>query len=300
MQTFEPKLILVPTDFSDAAAHALRYASSLGERFGAHLRVIFADTFLPPVDVQTGVNIITQKEMAQSARLRIERFARQNVNIRVTYDTAIVVKDTVVAILDEAKASGANLIVMGTHGRSGVRRLLFGSVTESVMQTASVPVIAVNESTGENAAIGKVLCKVNFTKACRDALRAAAALVNSRSAPLVLVRGLVPNRSEPSTGDLIRLHQWVPPDLVDRCELKIVPLLPEAEDIIEFAETTHADLIALGIPPDRTFGESLRGTVAERIVRNSRCPVLTVNVVGAQSGEGAESERELAGQVGAA
>jgi nucleotide-binding universal stress UspA family protein len=278
MQPLEPKLILVPADFSETAAHALRYASALGERFGAHLLVIYADLFAPPVDLTTAApNVITRAEMIELARLQLAAFVRKNVNARVTSETRVVARGTTEAILDETQASGANLIVMGTHGRTGVRRLLFGSVTEAVMQSAHVPVIAVNESTLETGGVGKVLCPVSFTPECREALRSAAALVNRRASPLVLFRSLAKGGDDLSTSELIRLHQWVPPEVVDRCEVKIIPLSPDAEQIVGLAESTHAELIALGIPTERTFGESLRGTVAERIVRQSTCPVLTVN-----------------------
>jgi nucleotide-binding universal stress UspA family protein len=278
MQPLEPKLILVPADFSDTAAHALRYASALGERFGAHLLVVYADSFAPPVDLATSApSVVTKAEMIELTRLQLAAFARRNINARVTYETRVVVRGATEAIIDEAQASGANLIVMGTHGRTGVRRLLFGSVTEAVMQAAHVPVIAVNESTAETGAVGKVLCPVHFTPECREALRSAAALVDRRASPLVLFRSLAKGREDLSTSELVRLHQWVPPEVVDRCELKIIPLSPDADQIVGLAETTHADLIALGIPTERTFGESLRGTVAERIVQHSHCPVLTVN-----------------------
>ena len=51
MRSFRPKVILAPTDFSETAAHALRYAGALAARFNARLLVVYADTFTPPVDV---------------------------------------------------------------------------------------------------------------------------------------------------------------------------------------------------------------------------------------------------------
>lgn len=50
MQPFRPRLILVPTDFNEPAADAVRYASALAARFDAHLFVVYADTFIPPID----------------------------------------------------------------------------------------------------------------------------------------------------------------------------------------------------------------------------------------------------------
>lgn len=292
MQPLEPKLILVPADFSDASAHALRYASALGERFGAHLLVIYVDTFLPPLDPSTGApSVITQAEMIELARLQLTTFVRKNVNARVEYDARVVNSGELDAVLDQVRVSGANLIVMGSHGRSGVRRLLFGSLTVAVMQSATVPVIAVNESTAETGAVGKVLCPVIFTPECREALRAAAALVNRRASPLVLFRALAKGRDDLSTSELIRLHQWVPPEVVDRCELKVIPLAPDAEQIVGLAETTHADLIALGIPAERSLADSIRGTVAERIVQHGHCPVLTVNSLAARPAAAASREQ---------
>ena len=71
METIRPKLILLPTDFSPPSAHALRYAAALGGRFGAHLLVIYADTFIPQVDLTigaAGVFDLPREELVEAAR----------------------------------------------------------------------------------------------------------------------------------------------------------------------------------------------------------------------------------------
>lgn len=166
MEPFEPKLILVPTDFSEPAAHALRYASALAERFGAHLLVILADLFAPvadftaiPADMFGGL----QESMVENAREALQAHAEENIGAAVPFDLRVIVGGTLEAIATQTQESGANLVVMGTHGRTGVSRLLFGSVTESVMRTSTAPVIAVNPGASERAHVGKVLCPVTFT-----------------------------------------------------------------------------------------------------------------------------------------
>ena len=286
MEPLAPKLIVVPTDFSETAAHALRYAAALGKRFDAHLLVVFADEFLPAVDftaAPAGAFDLSRDVIIEETRKELKEWAAKEIGTRAVYETRVLVDHTIEAIVDTVRLTGADLVVMGTHGRSGVRRLLFGSVTEAVMRSASVPVIAVNTSTLESGKVGKVLCPVSFTAVSRDALRRAAALVDEPTSPLVLFRQIPDDESETRLDALLRMREWVPGELLDRCELKVVSARPPAQQILDLALATHADLIALGIPTDRTLSESLRGTVAERVVRESTCPVLTVNTVATRS-----------------
>jgi nucleotide-binding universal stress UspA family protein len=190
--------------------------------------------------------------------------------------------------------SGANLVVMGTHGRGGVPRLVFGSVTEAVMRVATAPVIAVNAGTTESGSVSRILCPVNFTDACRAALRQAVALLDGPDAPILLFHALEGKELQPSINELIRLHEWAPPEIAGRCELKTMPSRAPVEAILDLALATAADLIVLDVAPGRSLYESLRGTVAERIVQASHCPVLTMNAFAARALQSAGSVRELA------
>lgn len=127
MESLVPRLILVPTDFSAPASHALRYASALGERFGAHLLVIYADPFSPPAEVNasgTGAFTAARDVMIDEAREQLELHAERNISTNVPYDVRVIVGHPLDAITEAARESGANLVVMGTHGRSGISREL--------------------------------------------------------------------------------------------------------------------------------------------------------------------------------
>jgi nucleotide-binding universal stress UspA family protein len=271
MEPYEPKLILVPTDFSEPAAHALRYASALAGRSGAHLLIIHADLFAPFVDitaVPAGVDESSRQAMIEAAREALQTHAEENVAANVPFDLRVIVGGPLEAIAAEIRESGANLVIMGTHGRTGMSRLLFGSVTESLMRTCTIPVLAVTRGAPESAHVEKVLCPVSFTETGREAVRRAAVLVDGTRARLVLVRS--------TTDDPLRVERWIPRELVDRCEIERTSA-GDAEEIVSLATTSGADLIALGVEPDRTVHEMLRGTFAERIVQQSRCAVLAVN-----------------------
>jgi universal stress protein A len=277
MEPFVPRLVLVPTDFSEPAAHALRYASALAERFGAHLLVIHADPFVPVMDftaMPAAVFGKLQESMIDNAREALQTHAEENISETVPFDLRVIVGDTIHSIVMQIQESGANLVVMGTHGRTGVSRLLFGSVTESMMRTSTIPVIAVNPAAPENARIGKVVCPVTFTAASREAVRCAAALLESDTAPLVLVHSI--DAGDATLPSLARMRKWAPRELAGRCEMRLTTA-GEAGEIVSVAQEAGADLIALGVQPSVSIHEELHGTLAERIVQQSTCAVLTMN-----------------------
>ena len=281
METFRPKLILAPTDFSETAAHALRYASALAERFDAHLLVMYADPFMPAVDftaIAASTFDFAQQNMIEEAREELEVHAEENVRKSVPYDIRVIIGSPVVAISEVVRETAADLIVMGTHGRTGLRRILFGSVTSDVMRLAPVPVIAVNSATPENADVRRVLVPVTSEHLCHDALPYAAALTSAPDTPFVFLQFADDDRPLEDTLDrLINLQRWAPNELGDRCEFKIMPARQADRSITSVAKFTNSDLIALTIPEGHGLGDALRATLAERIIRQSGCPVLTVN-----------------------
>lgn len=285
MESLTPKLILVPTDFSSPAAHALRYASALAERFGSHLLVIYADAFVPPIDftgAAAGEFALARGEMIDETAEELLRFAEQNISEKVPYDTRVIVDSPVRGILEQAAEAGCDLIVMGTHGRTGVRRLVIGSVTETIIRTSSVPVIAVNALASASATIARVLCPVTYTTACREALLRAAAMTDSVNTPLILLRAIETAEGKESLEELPKLRDWIPAELVDRCEMKIVPAHATVDQILAIANATSVDLIALGAEQSHGMSDTMRGTVADRVVQHSACPVLAVSGPGVQ------------------
>ncbi len=283
MRPLETRLILVPTDLSEPAAHALRYASALGERLGAHLLVIYADSFIPPTDFTantTGVFHLSRDAMMATAREELLQHAQHNVSSRVPFDLRVIIGEPIDAIVAQVRQSGADLVVMGTHGRTGVGRLMFGSVTEAVMRVVPIPVIAVNPAAANTADVEKALCPVTFTPACRDALRQAAALASGK---LVLLHTVEDDQTHLEVEELNRLHRWLPPELTDRCETKLIAAADDAAQIVETARKVQAQLIAFGVPAGRSATDPLLGTIAERVVQQSGCPVLTVNPYAAQA-----------------
>jgi len=137
--------VLCPVDFSDLSARALRYAAMLARRVNARLTVVYAHSFSAPPYFTTGKLEDLERQFRESLReaeAELRRFAqRETGNLDV--DVQIVEAHPVDAIRRAAREIGADLIVMGTHGRSGLNRLMLGSVTEGVLRESQVPVLTV-------------------------------------------------------------------------------------------------------------------------------------------------------------
>lgn len=141
-----PKIILVPTDFGEAAEAALDYAVDLAEAVDA--KIFLLHTFeLPIVGLPDGVVAATAEltsRIVNAAEKALGDAARRYAGRKAPLKTLLRQGDAREVILKEAKEHGADLIVIGTHGRRGIARALIGSVAESIVRTSPVPVLTVH------------------------------------------------------------------------------------------------------------------------------------------------------------
>ncbi len=298
MITEKPAHILVPTDFSETASHAMRYASDLALRLGSRLTVVYADLFVPPIDYTAtigGWGDGSFDHLKAAAKEQLRRDAQAHIDPAVKLDLVIRVATPLDGIMAEAHDAHTDLIVMGTHGRSGFRRLILGSVTEAVMRKAEIPVLAIPPGGEWNPAMRTLVCPAAYNEQCRDALLFSAALAPA-DAKFIIIRSTPENDVTDTADALIALRAWVPLELAGRCEFKIFGSGHLAGQIEGYAQKVEADLIVAAERSDRTAADMLYGTFAARLIQHSDCPVLTMNRIAAEQGaRAAEREPELAG-----
>ena len=154
------KTILVPTDFNELATTALRHAVQIARATRAEIVVLYADRFDPPAEFTSRQAEVLVEAIAESRRLaaaELERYAREVVPAAVKVTTMVREDFAVAGILAVADQVGADLIVMGTHGRGGLARLVLGSVTEAVLRETKRPVLTVTRAAAA-LPIRKVAC----------------------------------------------------------------------------------------------------------------------------------------------
>ncbi|HXV49400.1 MAG TPA: universal stress protein [Candidatus Binatia bacterium] len=132
------KTILAPTDFSELSAEGLRYACQLAKDTGAALIIL-------NVAVVDESNTVSKTEMERH-RARLDEFVAGRIPIgdaKQNIRKIVVAGQPYGAILDCAGNEGADLIVMSSHGRTGLSRMLIGSVTDKILRGSSCPVLVV-------------------------------------------------------------------------------------------------------------------------------------------------------------
>jgi nucleotide-binding universal stress UspA family protein len=132
--------ILLATDFSEPAKHALRLACSLARDYDAHLIVLHV-AVPPPMVYGEGILPPDPEVLAREAREQLDRLQFRDTNLHV--ERRFEEGDATTEILRVAAETRADLIVMGTHGRTGLSRLLMGSIAEQVVRRAPCSVLTV-------------------------------------------------------------------------------------------------------------------------------------------------------------
>jgi nucleotide-binding universal stress UspA family protein len=134
--------ILVPTDGSEATDRAVENAVDIASRYDATLHVLYVVDASVYASIETGADVVVgalEKEGETAVRDVVDRAEAAGVDVVSDVVTGSIHRE----ILDYADEHGVDLIVMGTHGRTGLDRYLLGSVTEKVVRRSEVPVLTV-------------------------------------------------------------------------------------------------------------------------------------------------------------
>jgi nucleotide-binding universal stress UspA family protein len=285
-------IILHATDFSESARRALRLAGYLAHHEGARLLVLHVTN-----PVTDAANVLLDDPSPDRKRQLLEQL---NVEAPgVPFETRLAFGVASTEILKTAQETGCGLIVMGTRGRTGLGRLLMGSVAEQVVRTAPCPVATVNAPSGEPASeaeappgtaapIRTVLHPTDFSSPCAEAFRVACELAVDQSARLTVVHVIAsppvapPNQPAPPVlpedpkgklEELLRVAQMSAPGL--HADYRVESGVA-AERIVDAARQTRCDVIVMGTQGRTGLGRALMGSVAEQVLRTAHCPVVTV------------------------
>jgi len=316
--------ILCPVDFSEFSAPALERAVRLGEWFGARVEVLHVIPSLPfvmPAAMGIAAYYPDPIEVTAAQRQQVTRNLGDLVEPFLDGGAPIVTKvlegEPWRVILDEAKGVPADLLVIGTHGRSGFEQLLLGSVTEKVLRRAPCPVLTVGKVRSparKGPLFRRILCAADLTQASQQTLDVALSLATENDAQITLLHVMEtlsgddtawlyapapearPPRHELVAQARTELRKAVPDPVRIFCEVteRVETGSPWSE-ILRVAEQMDAELIVMGAHATGAVGRMLFGSTTSQVVRRAHCPVLVI-----QESHKPQPAAELAEAVGVA
>lgn len=278
--------VLCPIDFSSPSRAALRYACAVAEHFGARLTVL---TVNDPLLAESAELRLGPSWMVEDSRRELQRFVAETFeqssacHVDIRYEVAA--GKPAPEILRVARQRGCDLLVMGTHGLTGMRKMFFGSTTERVLRETSVPVlltpvIETGPLTLEDVkrTVRRVMVPVDLSPATARQVRVARGLAEALDVPVLLLHVIEPLRhpnpayvSLPSVDAerrtradqaLDALMSAMPPRVKSEA---LVAYGDPAEEIAKTAHDRKTGLIVMGLHASALAGPRM-GSVTYRVL----------------------------------
>jgi nucleotide-binding universal stress UspA family protein len=280
MSTFAPQRIVVAVDMSPLSKVALQAATILADTYDASLKVVMAFESDAPIEFTSDqVEALARQE--QRNRVALERELRQWVDAGIpkTTELVVVAGETVPAILNAA--IGSDLIVIGSHGRSGLSLARLGSVSEGVIRNSQIPILSVQPCVPSAAVcINHILCPVNLTPLSQSALEIAFSLASHLQSRLTV---MATEEGEEILADKVHATcSQIRSEHGTQCSLNTVIRKGQAADeIMAVAHEQQNDLIVLGAQRKGSLAEAVFGSTTEKLLRHAHTSILVVpNITG--------------------
>jgi nucleotide-binding universal stress UspA family protein len=291
--------ILLATDFSHCAEQALRHALAITSSWNAELHILHVVELLPLMNAEYPVNHMYLEQLRNKAAQDMvavkERVTQSGLPARTTIDVGVP-SQRIEAL---AAQIGASLIVMGTHGRTGLEHILVGSTAERVVRTASCPVLTVrirddaaSQATvpADGLRLQRLLIPVDFSASSLEALEYGVQLARHAGSAVTILHVLEPV-AYALDFTLGSSMEWRTQKVYVEGRLEILRALctsngiraehslkagTPADSIRDYADRQQPDLIIMGTHGRRGISRMLSGSVAETILRLAPCPLVTV------------------------
>ena len=296
------RTLLVPLDGSELAERALPYATALASAAGGKLVLVRVALAPPPATLDGATWVQEQSEAVAEAEQYLADIAAR-LRTRVAVETSVPYGRASSCIVDSITETGADAVVMATHGRTGLKHLLVGSVAEAVIADSAVPVFVTYARPGEmpqapfDPAHARVIVPLDGSDFARAALPTAVELVAS-SGELVLVSVVEPpdhveydengrvvayldQQEEARTREARDYLHWVARQMVEKypgLQVSVEVRVGEpADGVIAVAADRVADLVVMARNGRTGIRRAVFGSVTGAVLHDGFTPVLVVH-----------------------
>jgi nucleotide-binding universal stress UspA family protein len=281
------KNILFTTDFSRASEAALPYVRAMAKWFGAKVVVAHAVGPVTPLALPMEPIPMEMDFVWEEAQAKMNEFVRSNPLSGARSETALCRGDLWNTIPELISKYQIDLVVLGTHGREGVKKLVLGSGAEQIFRRADCPVLSVGPNARgrdvEFESWKHILFATDFSEGSLHALPYALSIAEENQAQLTLAHfvSLVPMQHQTAVEEQARkrLRSLLPEDATDWCTPECVVRFEFPSDgILKVGQEREADLIVMGVHKSNVprAAAHMPWAIAYEVVCHAGCPVLTV------------------------
>jgi len=293
------KTLICTTDFSDLSNHALQFGIALASELSARLYLCHVIDLTPLAFYGEGFSdpLAHERKLTEYAHERLQDLIGDR---SIDWEPLILTGHTADEIALIAQDRNADLVISATHARSGLKRFIVGSVTQSLMRTLPCPLLVVRSPeqghpipSPEHIRFKRILVACDFSSYSSLAVQYGLSLAQEFQSEVNLIHVIEPAVYKDLLRPAMEAREEYQQDLREELNRKLTEMIPEEaynwctpkttllagqphEELTKYAVVHGVDLIVLGVRGYSLVETLFVGSTTERVVRQAACPVLSV------------------------
>ncbi|NND52024.1 MAG: universal stress protein [Flavobacteriaceae bacterium] len=273
------KKILVPTDFSEQAENALHVAAQLARKHDAEIYLLhLLELPLYQVDaLSTHSDLPEAVFFMKLAHKRFKEVMAKEFLDGITVHETVEFHQSFSALIETCKKKDIDLIVMGSHGVSGIKEIFIGSNTEKVVRTSDIPVLVIKNA-HDNFEINDFVFASDFKNDNKDTYKQAAEMAKTFDAKMHLVMVNTANNFTTTAQAKERISNFTKEHGYDNYSINIYNDESVEQGILNFSQSINADLIGISTHGRQGIAHFFNGSISEDLVNHAKRPVVTFKI----------------------
>ncbi|WP_121964514.1 universal stress protein [Myroides sp. N17-2] len=274
------KKILVPTDFSTQAYNALKVAACIAKKSENSEILLLHILDLPQQgtdSIQKGTPAPEVMFFKNAAEQKLQELALSPIFADIKVSTSLILDRTAYGVTKTAETNDVDLIVMGSHGASGVKEYFVGSNTQKVVRTSDAPVLVI-KGNGDDFKVHDLVFASDFTDNMKESFKKILRLHKMFNTKLHLLMVNTPNSFKPTYVAEEILDEFLK-DITDtEYDLSIYNDLTVEKGVLNYAKKVDSDLITIATHGRTGLSHFFNGSISEDLVNHSPISVLTLKI----------------------
>ena len=273
------KRILVPTDFSEHAENALKAAAIIAKKNKCEIFLLHLLELPNQMNdaMTSGGSIPEVMLFIKKANERLQKIKEQSYLNGISVNASVQFERAFNGILSFNKKNKIDLIIMGSHGTSGIEEVLIGSNTEKVVRLSDIPVLVIKKDVGE-LNFKNIVFASDFSKEIRKPFKKMVEFVEIFDANLFLVMICTPNSFKTTLNAEKTMKDFIENYDIKNYSLHIFNDTNIENGITNFSKTIDADLIGLCTHGRTGLAHFFNGSISEDLVNHTTKPVITFKI----------------------